>query len=274
VSSRIAAAQAALGGGAAGKPPVPAPRRTSATSQASVEKPQSSPPPATPARSTPARTHTTASTPSNTNSNGLVSSRGIGSIDTSSAGAAASSVFHFKGMGKNEKPASNFAPSQPAFPKAKTRDTFAPPPSRRETQAAPPPVQQQEEDPEEEEDVLQGDWYEALYDYESGVSAGVGLVIKNGLLIVECRNPQISRSRLEPRFSSPKRPPRIGGWPISTETKVSFPLLISKLSSYTRVYRRFISRLGCVFYLFGYSYCSWFNLRVSLGINRLVSISN
>ncbi|CAG8743076.1 6627_t:CDS:2, partial [Acaulospora colombiana] len=142
VSSRIAAAQAALGGGM-GKPPVPNPRRTSATSYTSqgstAEKAQNSPPPM-PARSTPTRGTTTKtnSTPADSNSNGLVSSRGIGSIDTSSAGAAASSVFSFKGVGKNEKPAANFAPSQPTFPRAKTRDTFAPPPSRRETQAAQP----------------------------------------------------------------------------------------------------------------------------------------
>ena len=100
-----------------------------------------------------------------------MTSRGIGSIDTSSGGAAASSIFSFKGVGKNgpQKPA--VLPVAPAFEKQKTRDTYAPPP-RRAAAPAPPPPEPEPEVEEEEEEEAQGEWVEALYDLVAAVSVG------------------------------------------------------------------------------------------------------
>lgn len=212
VADRIKAAQAALGAGGAvgGKPPVPTPRRPSARSTDSASMPTSPPPPpsrggsgppAPPPRTTPSPTPPPSAslsapapprrTPSGNAAEvappqpnrpggpgGLVSSRGIGSIDTSSAGSAVSTVFSFKGMGKNEKKGPDmYIPTQPsAFSRAKTKDTYAPPPRRgasetntvsKKHEPEPEPEAEQEE---EEGEYAQGEWVEALYEFDSSVS--------------------------------------------------------------------------------------------------------
>lgn len=177
VSSRIAAAQAAIGNGyVTGKQPIPSQRRVSTQSLTSQTSSNAPPPPSRSPAPVPARPAVPTSSSASSNSNapgGLVSSRGIGSIDTSSGGAAVSSVFSFKGMGKNPPKNTATIPSNPAFEKTRTRDTFAPPPSRAASNPAiakraasppPPPPPQQEEEEEEEEEEAQGEWVEALYD--------------------------------------------------------------------------------------------------------------
>ncbi|CAG7848231.1 SubName: Full=Uncharacterized protein {ECO:0000313/EMBL:CCA66985.1} [Serendipita indica DSM 11827] len=184
VSSRIAAAQAAFGnslGPGNGRPPVPSQRRFSSASNASntSQAKAASPPPTqthfhTPPTTTsssppppPARANSGANAPSTPNgsANGLVSSRGMGSIDTSSAGAAVSTVFSFKGMGKNEKkPTGVHVQQKSAFERPKTKDTYAPPPSRSTPKVEEPPVTMQGDDDGE---YAKGEWVEALYDFDS-----------------------------------------------------------------------------------------------------------
>ena len=66
---------------------------------------------------------------------------------------------------KSATPVTPRAP--PAF---SVKNSFAPPPVRRTPSAEPPTAKYQPptEEPEEEEEV-QGEWAEALYDYNSGV---------------------------------------------------------------------------------------------------------
>ncbi|KAG8816976.1 hypothetical protein FRC17_000108 [Serendipita sp. 399] len=200
VASRIAAAQAAIGASnnVGARPPVPVNRKSSYTPSVSSSATSATAPPPTPQRTPstanshgiktpPPSTHTTGlnshvngSHSTNGSPSGLVSSKTIGNIDTSSAGAAVSSVFSSKKKSTGTGPGTYIAP-KPAFEKPKTRDTFAPPPSR--SPAAPQTNLSREEEPEEEEEegegeYAKGEWVEALYDFES--AEGTDLSFKAG----------------------------------------------------------------------------------------------
>ena len=68
-------------------------------------------------------------------------------------------------------------PTNPAFERPKTKDTFAPPPRRGNSDGTSPapvsqaalPAEEEGEEEEEEEAAAQGEWVEALYDLEATV---------------------------------------------------------------------------------------------------------
>jgi hypothetical protein len=94
----------------------------------------------------------------------------MGSIDTSSGGAAVGSVFSFKGVGKNGNKNPPMVSTPPAFEKPRTKDSFAPPPRRGNSGGTSPAPQVQASLPaEEEEEEAQGEWVQALYDLEAAV---------------------------------------------------------------------------------------------------------
>ncbi|KAG5722206.1 Myosin IC heavy chain [Termitomyces sp. T112] len=100
-----------------------------------------------------------------TGASGLISSKRIGDVDTSSKGAMVGSLFHGN-KNKNPQPAAPLPP--PAFPLKK--NTFAPPPARHPTSESPALPKRQPEpepEPEQEQEETHGEWALALYDYNS-----------------------------------------------------------------------------------------------------------
>ncbi|KAJ7745518.1 SH3-domain-containing protein [Mycena olivaceomarginata] len=117
----------------------------------------SSPPPTLPRRGTGAESPPS-STPSVNNSTAnLKSVRKIGSdVDTTSAKNMFSSI---RNAGKSTPNVPIVAPAL-----APPKNKWGPPPTRG---AASPPAQEEPEPEEEEEEEAQGEWAEALYDYDS-----------------------------------------------------------------------------------------------------------
>ncbi|KAF7330810.1 Leucyl aminopeptidase [Mycena venus] len=111
-------------------------------------------PPTLPRRGTAESPPPSAPSPNNTAA-GLKTGRKIGDVDTMSAKGAFSSIVSSK------KP--NAMPVIPAA-FAPPKNKWGPPPTRG---AATPPSQEEPEEEEAEEEVAQGEWAEALYDYDS-----------------------------------------------------------------------------------------------------------
>ncbi|KAK1235139.1 hypothetical protein PQX77_001641 [Marasmius sp. AFHP31] len=100
---------------------------------------------------------------------GLQSSQGIGSIDTSSkAKMVTSSLFGKKQPQSNSPPPAPRALGQP-------KNTFAPPPSR--IHDSPSPMQQEE--------APNGEWAEALYDYDSADPGDLQVRANQRVLVTE-----------------------------------------------------------------------------------------
>ena len=201
VASRIAAAQAGLKAS-----PPQTPRRTSTTST-------------TTSRENASLSGSTGSTPS-----GLVSSRSIGGINTTSKGSAVSSLF------KKPQPKPGTGVVVPgAFPKEK--GGFAPPPQRvnsagsggverkspQPPRASPPaPV----EEPEEQE--YSGEWAEALYNFSSDVRTREPICVLWILMSSVCRIQPTSISRLGRGYSSRNETQKTGGQPRARMGEVWF----------------------------------------------------
>ncbi|KAJ7499363.1 SH3-domain-containing protein [Mycena latifolia] len=99
--------------------------------------------------------------PTTSSTASLKSVRKFGSdVDTTSAKNMFSSI---RNSGKQPPPAVPIAP--PAF--APRKNAYGPPPGRAGGPAATPPAQEEEPEEEEAEEEAQGEWAEALYDYDS-----------------------------------------------------------------------------------------------------------
>ncbi|KAJ7672842.1 hypothetical protein B0H17DRAFT_174335 [Mycena rosella] len=133
------------------------------------------PPPSLPRRGT-AESPPPPSTSSTAN---LKSVRKFGSdVDTTSAKNMFSSIRN------SGKPATVTPPAAPpAF--APRKNTYGPPPGR--TAAATPPAQEEEEEEEEEEaeEEAQGEWAEALYDYDSADAGDLQIRANQNVWVTE-----------------------------------------------------------------------------------------
>ncbi|KAL0565584.1 hypothetical protein V5O48_016440 [Marasmius crinis-equi] len=101
---------------------------------------------------------------------GLQTSQSIGNVDTTSKAKMVTSSLFSKKQPQSTSP----PPAPAAF--AQRKNTFAPPPSR--THESPPPVQQEEEAPN-------GEWAEALYDYESSDPGDLQIRANQRVLVTE-----------------------------------------------------------------------------------------
>ncbi|KAF8075849.1 SH3-domain-containing protein [Lyophyllum atratum] len=111
---------------------------------------------------------------------GLVSSRKFGDIDTTSKGKMLGSLYT-----PGKVAPSTAAPVVPAAFAAK-KNAFAPPPTRRASSSTSPPLRQQPPpEPEEEEQGEQGEWAEALYDYDSGEPGDLAIRADERVLVTE-----------------------------------------------------------------------------------------
>ncbi|KAJ6567327.1 SH3-domain-containing protein [Mycena vulgaris] len=115
--------------------------------------------------------------PSTSSTANLKSVRKFGSdVDTTSAKNMFSSIRH---AGKTPE---TTLITPPAF--APRKNTYGPPPGRAGAAAATPPPAQEEEEEEEEEEA-QGEWAEALYDYDSAAAGDLQIRANQNVWVTE-----------------------------------------------------------------------------------------
>ncbi|KAI5122145.1 hypothetical protein M0805_000792 [Coniferiporia weirii] len=144
------------------------PRRVSSTDQ-EEEDTYSLPPPV----NTPAGRNTGGAP-------GLVSGKSFGDVNTTSVKSSLLSIRHGT-ANKSKAPPSVAPPIPSAFPKR--QNNFAPPPVRRLTSDDAPNVRTPSPEPEPEPEE-QGEWAEALYDYNSGEAGDLVLSAHEHIKIV------------------------------------------------------------------------------------------
>ncbi|GLB33257.1 putative src homology 3 domains containing protein [Lyophyllum shimeji] len=113
---------------------------------------------------------------------GLMSTKKFGDVDTTSTKNMFGSLY----TANKAAPQPQAPPPAPAF--APKKNAFAPPPVRRAsaTSEAPSPPQRHQPSPEPEpEEEVQGEWAEALYDYDSGEAGDLAIKEGERVLVTE-----------------------------------------------------------------------------------------